>query len=160
MKQVEKIGKNMINGFLDMISSGINLFVRILNTIADGIERMLQSLINAFQWIWGGNTVVSLGRIPEVHLQAFATGGFPEDGLFFANHNELVGQFSNGQTAVANNEQITEGIYQAVLQAMRESGGNNIVIEMDGYEVAKGVTKRQNNFGQTIVKGGNINYGS
>jgi hypothetical protein len=47
-----------------------------------------------------------------------ATGGFPEDGLFFANHNELVGRFSNGRTAVANNQQITDGIAQATYQAM------------------------------------------
>lgn len=92
---------------------------------------------------------------------SFATGGFPEDGFFFANHNELVGQFDNGRTAVANNEQITQGIYEAVLQAMRDSNsGQNITIEMDGYTVAKGVTSRQNNFGQTIIKGGNLKYGT
>jgi len=48
----------------------------------------------------------------------FATGGFPEDGLFFANHSELVGKFSNNRTAVANNQQITDGIAQATYQAM------------------------------------------
>ena len=90
----------------------------------------------------------------------FATGGFPEDGLFMANHNELVGQFSNGKTAVANNEQITQGIYQAVLQAMRESGNNgNVVINLDGYQIAKVVSSKQNNFGQNLVMGGNLNYG-
>ncbi len=46
-------------------------------------------------------------------IKAYATGGFPEDGLFFANHNELVGKFSNGNTAVANNEQILTGIENA-----------------------------------------------
>lgn len=64
---------------------------------------------------------------------AYATGGFPEDGFFFANHNELVGQFSNGKTAVANNAQIVEGIKQGVIEAMYESGGSdggNIVIQL------------------------------
>lgn len=65
----------------------------------------------------GGNTV-SLGKIPT-----FAVGGFPEDGLFFANHSELVGQFSNGQTAVANNAQIIEGIRSGVASAVREELG-------------------------------------
>ena len=60
-------------------------------------------------------TTINLGRIPT-----FATGGFPEDGLFMANHNELVGQFSNGKTAVANNEQITDGIKQGVREAVAE----------------------------------------
>lgn len=89
----------------------------------------------------------------------FANGGFPEDGMFMANHNELVGKFANGKTAVANNQQITQGIYEAVLKAMRESGGNNISVQLDGQEVAKIITKRQNNFGQDLVIGGNINYG-
>ena len=51
---------------------------------------------------------VTLGKLPT-----FATGGFPEDGLFMANHNELVGQFSNGKTAVAGGAEIT-GIRDAV----------------------------------------------
>jgi len=35
----------------------------------------------------------------------------------------LVGQFSNGKTAVANNEQIVSGIKQGVYQAVREAVG-------------------------------------
>ena len=45
---------------------------------------------------------------------------FYEDGLFYANHNELVGQFNNGKTAVANNEQIIEGIAGGVASANEE----------------------------------------
>ena len=74
-------------------------------------------------------TTINLGKIPT-----FAIGGFPkEDGLFMANRGELVGQFSNGKTAVANNEQITTGIanavypavYNAVSEAMRSNAGSN-----------------------------------
>ena len=69
--------------------------------------------------------------------KAYATGGFVEDGLFFANHNELVGQFSNGRTAVANNEQITTGIeeaaYRGMMRALSESQGNqNVTIQVEG----------------------------
>ena len=64
----------------------------------------------------------------------YASGGFPEDGFFYANHHELVGQFSNGKTAVANNEQITEGIKRAVVQgmsqALRNSGYSNIKLDI------------------------------
>ena len=34
------------------------------------------------------------------------------------NHNELVGKFSNGKTAVANNEQIVQGIQSGVTSAI------------------------------------------
>ena len=50
----------------------------------------------------------------------FAGGGFPEEGPFYMNRGEIVGKFSNGKTAVANNQQITEGIKQAVMEGMAQ----------------------------------------
>lgn len=69
-------------------------------------------------------------KLPTINLSKlkFANGGFPEDGLFFANHNELVGGFSNGKTAVANNEQITTGIKNAVYEAMM-----SVMASSDGF---------------------------
>lgn len=87
--------------------------------------------------------------LPGVDIDWYAKGGFPEDGLFFANHNELVGQFSNGKTAVANNEQIIEGIqtgvYNAMMDVMQNGGtfGGDTVVEIDGREVFRAV-KREN----------------
>lgn len=54
----------------------------------------------------------------QIELPKYSVGGFPEDGLFMANHNELVGKFSNGKTAVANNAQITQGIEEAAYRGM------------------------------------------
>ena len=65
------------------------------------------------------NSIVS-GARTALGIQAYEIGGFPEDGLFFANHNELVGRFSNGKTAVANNGQIVDGIKQGVREAVSE----------------------------------------
>lgn len=80
--------------------------------------------------------------------RAYATGGFPEDGLFYANHGELVGQFSNGRTAVANNEQIVEGISEGVAYANSGVIGaiNQLIavvqqidttVELDGLTVSR-----------------------
>lgn len=55
----------------------------------------------------------------------FADGGFPDVGQMFIAREagpELVGTMG-GRTAVANNDQITSGIYRAVLQALRDGGG-------------------------------------
>ena len=74
----------------------------------------------------------------SVKVGSFYNGGFPEDGFFFANHSEMVGSFSNGKTAVANNEQIVEGIkqgvYEAVTAAWSSKGGNggNVTVEITG----------------------------
>ena len=84
-------------------------------------------LSNSFESNFSGEILDSEGNVSRSAFQiriprAYATGGFPEDGLFFANHNELVGKFSNGKTAVANNKQITDGFKQAFI----EGNGNGI----------------------------------
>lgn len=64
----------------------------------------------------------------------YASGGFIEEGPFYMNRGEMVGKFSNGKTAVANNQQITEGIKQAVMEGMAQVmmnsnvGGNSAPI--------------------------------
>lgn len=141
-----------------------NFFIRTLNKLSGLLADFAQFFVNiagtVASW-FGADTSGWNVEIPKINELSYATGGFPEDGLFFANHNELVGQFSNGQTAVANNEQITQGIYEAVKQALQESGGDKeVVIEMDGYEVARIVTEKQNNFGASLVKGGNLKFGT
>lgn len=81
-------------------------------------------------------------------IPQFASGGFPEDGLFLSNHNELVGKFSNGKTAVANNEEITEGIRRAVVEGMTavlsgNSGTQNVNVYLDGKQITNAVTRNQ-----------------
>ena len=73
--------------------------------------------------------------------------------MFFANHDELVGQFSNGKTAVANNAQITEGIkqaaYEGMLMAMSQSSNNtnvNVVLQGDADGLFKVVQNKANNY--------------
>ena len=85
-------------------------------------------------------------------ITGYATGGFPEDGLFYANHGELVGKFSNGRTAVANNAQITDGIrqaaYEGMMQAIKDSGGIsgnvNVSVEADTNGLFRVVQKKAN----------------
>ena len=105
----------------------INVWNAFANWVNDLLHLEFDGLYKSFN-VFGKNVSVGipgfdvqLGQLPT-----YQTGGFPEDGLFMANHNELVGQFSNGKTAVANNNQITDGIanavypavYNAVMQAM------------------------------------------
>lgn len=91
-----------------------------------------------------------------------ATGGFPEDGVFMANHGELVGQFSNGKTAVANNKQIVDGIeagvYRAVTAANSSGGGTGgntpvVYVYVGGKQVTDVVIKDIND--RTVQTGKN-----
>lgn len=109
-----------------------------------GVWNSIAETLNGDHEIGGSNLHI---RLPKF----YATGGFPEDGLFFANHSELVGTFSNGKTAVANNAQIVEGIqkgvYSAVSSAMAQNSGSSRYISneivVDGEVIARTVTKAQ-----------------
>lgn len=70
---------------------------------------------------WGTKKVAGFEIKYPSGFKTYATGGFPEDGWFRANHGELMGKFDNGKTVVANNKQITQGIADAVYQGNREN---------------------------------------
>lgn len=163
--KTDKIGQiwKELGDNLKKIWAGVgNFFIRVINGLISGFESFLNWFVDKAGVVasWFGvdtsNWGVHFGRIQEI---SYASGGFPEDGLFFANHNELIGQFDNGKTAVANNEQITQGIYEAVRDAMKESGGQSISIQIDGQELAKLIKKKQDNFGADLFVGGNLAYG-
>lgn len=104
-------------------------------SFAKNAEYVLDKTLELLKNILGMSS--SFGMVP-----AFATGGFPEDGMFYANSGELVGRFSNGRTAVANNAQIIEGIENAVYRAMtaaqRGSGrGGKIELILDKQVVGR-----------------------
>lgn len=110
-----------------------------------------------------------IGRIGLTDiLPKYTGGGFPEDGVFMANHEEMVGRFSNGRTAVANNDQIVDGIsrgvYEAMIKAQSENTretdllrelieavkrGSRIVV--DGRELVNIYDKRKNRNGYSFT---------
>lgn len=112
------------------------------SNITQGIQNAKQKVINfvndikkklsELRFNFSMNTKLEQhGKLPTVRASGriYANGGFPEDGMFFANHNELVGKFENGKTAVANNEQIVSGIQNGVYGAMSES--NALLMEQN-----------------------------
>lgn len=104
-------------------------------TFAKSIEYILEKTLKLLKGMLGAAS-------SAIGAPAFATGGFPEDGMFYANSGELVGRFANGRTAVANNAQIIEGIENAVYRAMtaaqRGSGrGGKIELILDKQVVGR-----------------------
>ena len=126
--------------------TGSQLMQALADTIDSKSWLVQNALSNSFASKFSGEVFDSKGNISEsafhiaIKPKAYAVGGFPEDGLFFANHSEMVGKFSNGKTAVANNEQITEGIKEAVIEGMMQvlntsgnNGGNvNVNVTLEG----------------------------
>ena len=162
------------NGLWSKISSGAETAFENAVSGIKGIWNKLANAINEklkFSWdavTVAGQTVVEAGEVSLGSLPTFATGGFPEDGLFFANHSEMVGGFSNGKTAVANNAQIVEGIragvYDAVTAATSSSTSreeqlleeliqavkDGRSIQIDGRELVKEVANRQSRNGYSL----------
>lgn len=64
-------------------------------------------------------------------IPKYSIGGFPEDGLFYANSTELVGKFKDGKTAVANNYQIEGGIEQATYKGFARAMAEENRIQED-----------------------------
>ena len=139
--------------------TGIQLMNSLEDTINNNAWRIRNSLSNSFTSKFTGEVLDSDGNVSAsaFHIKIapkYATGGFPEDGFFYANHNEMVGKFSNGKTAVANNEQITQGIKQAVIEGMSEVFANanigqqngNIVVQIDGQEVFRTTQRYANQY--------------
>ena len=140
--------------------TGTELMSTLASTIDNNAWRIKNSLSSSFASNFSGDVFDSKGNLSssafhiKITPKAYAVGGFPEDGLFYANHNELVGQFSNGKTAVANNEQITQGIKQAVIEGMTEVFANanfqqqngNVVVQIDGQEVFRTTQRYANQY--------------
>lgn len=113
---VKDIFKGIFNGLVSIVEGVVNLI------IVYGINKFLEGfdgVVSAVGAVIGVD--IPIPQISQISIPRFEVGGFPEDGLFFANHNELVGRFTNGRTAVANNEQIVEGIKYGVREAVTEA---------------------------------------
>ena len=101
-------------GAIEAIKQKWNSFANTLNSI---LKINIQPVIVSGKTIFSGG-VLNLGVIPT-----FAQGGFPEDGWFRASQGEMLGKFDNGQSVVANNNQITDGISAAVQRGNQQMIG-------------------------------------
>ncbi len=166
-KGMEKIGN------VDM--TGPN---NLRNTVRSWASDIQTAVANALNWIdkinsdavnagtgWGAGATGPSWGIGK-GLQDYASGGFPTVGqLFYAREGgktEMVGSIGS-QTAVANNQQIvegiTEGVYNAMMAANANSGGQAgiTIIQIDGKEIGRAVNKYNANRGIPIF-GGSYGY--
>ena len=127
---------------IDAIITLIGWLRELVNWIATVIDAFDSSPIG--QRI--NNRAQSIQDDGSIWLQGFASGGFPDDGQIFISREagpEMVGTIG-GRTAVANNDQIVEGIrqgvYEAVSAAMSSNGTNEptVKVYLDSREIRVG----------------------
>lgn len=109
---------------------------------------------------WGSRTVLGFTISYPTGFYTYAKGGFPDIGeLFIAREAgpEMVGKMGN-KTTVANNQQIvdgiSEGVYAAVVAAMRQAesnGGQAVNVYLDSRKITSSVEKNQRERGASIL---------
>ena len=128
--------------FNDIKNGVVTAFKAVVNGLIRGLNKVVSIPFNgindALMWlkdvsILGLSPFSSLKTINVPQIPLLADGGMVNNGqLFVANEAgpEMVGSIGN-RTAVANNDQIVDsvaqGVYRAVVQAMGQSGGNQVV---------------------------------
>lgn len=125
----------------DARAAGISIGAEVANGLASGLETATEAFNKWFNklsprlkyimgkvWGEGGNFA-----LPGMNVPAYANGGFvPRGDLFIANESspEFVGNIGN-RTAVANNNQIVQGIASGVQHANAEQ--NMLLREVRDY---------------------------
>lgn len=110
---------NVFNGILLGFQKVIDETIKGLNSLVSAANGLSSLTGKSYPKVQG--YVMQLAEYAAI--PQYEAGGFPDKGsLFIAREKgaEMVGNI-NGKTAVANNEQITTAIYNAVLMAMEQA---------------------------------------
>lgn len=144
--EVRSSTSSIWNGIGNTVKNSVNSIIKVINGMISGITRGINAVIDVLNmlsftipdWVpeFGGKEfglkISKISNVPKIAL--FAEGGFPEKGeMFIAREQgpELVGRIGS-KNAVANGEQITDGIRQAVVDGM-----------MQVYMATRGSTKEE-----------------
>lgn len=163
---MEGLGQGLTNNFKP-IESAVEQIKTIFGGISDVVSGVWSKVVNLFY-----DAKTTTEQLNQMNIAGSASphststhgvgggsmragGGFVDTGEWFIAREagpELVGRIGN-RTAVANNDQIIQGIstgvFNAVVSAMSVAGSGDdreIVLMLDGKEIAKTTTKYQRQF--------------
>lgn len=177
------IGQTIASGISGNSGSVSSAFTSMLNTMLSRFETFISRIRSAlnttlsnFSRSMSSVKVSAAGRVTysnmsPVYITRFATGGFPDIGqLFLAREAgpELVGTMG-GRTAVANNEQIEQGIYRATYDANSEQNAllreqndllrllldKDVTAYISTSDIVNGLSRKNRRDGKTVVPVGN-----
>ena len=134
---------------LNSIMQPINAIITLINLIITAVQ-WIERLANEWNGIREGIGAASAkAGSADYGFGLFASGGYPSEGEIFVAREqgpEMVGTIG-GRTAVANNDQIVEGIrqgvYDAVSAAMSNGGNNDVSVKvyLDSREIKNGQSR-------------------
>lgn len=182
-----EIGEYITQGLADGISESTDVVTspieemvsKIISTVKNGLETGFETIKNTWsnlsldsfkiklpRFALDGTFDLEQSKVPTVSVKWYASGGFPENGdIFIAREAgpEFVGAIGN-RTAVANNDQIVEGIAGGVAEANAEQNAllreqNALLlailnktgnINLDGKKVTKAINSQNRANGAVI----------
>ena len=141
------------NALIETVRTVCDTIWTIVTALFRGIHDWIQNIIDGINIFLGKSKLAQKADARAAEIEAsgelwngiYANGGFPTEGqLFLAREAgpELVGTIG-GNTAVANNDQIVEGIRQGVYDAVVAANGNgerevNVRVYLDSREIKIG----------------------
>ena len=174
--KIKGINVSTMDNMVNCINDVINFAVRIKNEVEikkiNDFTEAINKLTTAVKNLPTSKTltITAIYKTTGSAPNQYASGGFPQVGEAFIAREagpELVGTIGR-RTAVANNDQIVEGIAYGVSVANRESDSllreqNTLLramlekesgVYLDGKKITKNVEKHQRDRGRVLVTGG------
>lgn len=178
-KKAKHGGKGASMGYSVEWDKNLDMKVKIPDATGDATERAKKAA-KAYNSGFNEAVDLSISKIPDSLkldtyvdqdgavllkprlFRQYATGGFPSVGEFFMareNGPELVGRVGN-KTAVANNDQIisgiSQGVYNAFVNAQGSTGGNGTTIYIGNKKVyssfSNGLRTENNRLGTNTIR--------
>ena len=160
-----QVFQGIVQGIADVLKSVVNSIIRGINWVITKPFNALNSMIRTLRGIeiFGLTPFSWLNTFSTPQIPLLAEGGFPEQGQMFIAREagpELVGNIGN-KTAVANNDQIIEGVRQGVYAAVVEANANNntrqpINVYIGNKKVYEGygsyANTQNNRYGANVIK--------
>lgn len=146
---IGNFAKSVFNGVIGRVEAMVNRIIGAINGLISGFNRVVSWAANIIGANWSGLSLISTVSLPRL-----ADGGFVDEGqLFIAREAgaEMVGGIGR-RTAVANNDQITDGIAQAVFDALAETGLIEYVRSID--QSARTTAKKEFTLGKPSSSAG------
>ena len=145
-KETFNDGKLQFSDFLFVVVSEIQGLIYLIQTVIGWAVSAIKAVATLISLLRSTPHKYNYGSGYEYgDFGGYASGGFPDEGQMFIAREagpEMVGTIG-GRTAVANNDQIVEGIRQGVFEAVSAamSGGQNDVnvkVYLDSREIKAG----------------------
>ena len=147
---IKGILKGIVNGFVTMIETGVNLIISAINGIIGGVDNIVGAVGSALGLDW------NIPKIPKLNLPRLAQGAvIPPNREFLA----VLGDQKRGTNIEAPLDTIKQAVAEVLSQVNvgGSSGRIEVPVIIDGREVARAVREAESNMGSQTVFGGFAN---